>query len=90
MLVLADELAGGVKRFAGGIAVNDESLGVEVTRRAAKDHSFIMDEHTIQHMSAAMWEPKLFRRTSLEGWTGGGSAPLQKRIREKLEELLRE
>jgi trimethylamine--corrinoid protein Co-methyltransferase len=88
MLVLADELAGGVKRLAAGIEVNDESLGVEVTRRAAKDHSFIMDEHTIQHMSRAMWEPKLFRRTSLEGWAGSGAAPLQKRIREKLEDLL--
>jgi trimethylamine--corrinoid protein Co-methyltransferase len=88
MLVLADELAGGVKRLAAGIQVSDESLGVEVTRRAAKDHSFIMDEHTIQHMSRAMWEPKLFRRTSLEGWAGSGSAPLQKRIREKLGDLL--
>jgi trimethylamine--corrinoid protein Co-methyltransferase len=88
MLVLGDELAGGVKRLAAGIEVGDESLGVEVTRRAAKDHSFIMDDHTIQHMSRAMWEPGLFQRTSLEGWTGSGSAPLQKRIREKLGDLL--
>ena len=88
MLVLSDELAGGVRRMAGGIRVSDESLGVEVTRRAAKDHSFIRDEHTIAHMSRAMWEPTLFRRTSLEGWAGSGSAPLQRRIREKLEELL--
>jgi len=47
-----------------------------------------MDGHTIEHMSRAMWEPGLFRRTSLEGWTANGSAPLQKRIREKLAELL--
>ena len=88
MLVLSDELAGGVRRMAAGIQVSDESLGVEVTRRAAKDHSFIMDEHTIAHMSQAMWEPNLFRRTSLEGWADSGSAPLQRRIREKLEDLL--
>jgi trimethylamine--corrinoid protein Co-methyltransferase len=88
MLVLADELAGGVKRLVAGIEVSEESMGVEVTRRAAKDHSFIMDEHTIQHMSRAMWEPRLFRRVSLESWAGSGSAPLQRRIREKLEDLL--
>jgi trimethylamine--corrinoid protein Co-methyltransferase len=88
MLVLGDELAGGVKRLAAGIEVSDETLGVKVTQRAAKDHSFIMDEHTIQYMSRAMWEPRLFKRTSLEGWTSGGSAPLQRRIREKLEDLL--
>jgi trimethylamine--corrinoid protein Co-methyltransferase len=88
MLVLGDELAGGVKRLAAGIDVSEETLGVEVTRRAAKDHSFIMDEHTIQYMSRAMWEPRLFRRTPLEGWAAGGSEPLQKRIREKLGDLL--
>jgi trimethylamine--corrinoid protein Co-methyltransferase len=88
MLVLADELAGGVRRMAAGIVVSEESMGVEVTRRAAKDHSFIMDEHTIRHMSSAMWEPRLLRRTSMEGWTAGGSVPLQKRIRGKLEDLL--
>jgi trimethylamine--corrinoid protein Co-methyltransferase len=88
MLVLGDELAGGVKRLAAGIAVSDGTLAVEVTRRAAKDHSFIMDEHTLQYMSRAMWEPRLFQRTSLEGWTGSGSMPLQQRIREKLEHLL--
>jgi len=88
MLVLGDELAGGVKRFAAGIEVSGESLGVEVTRRAARDHSFIMDDHTLQHMSTAMWEPKLLRRMSLEGWTGSGSVPLQERIRERLEDLL--
>ena len=71
-----------------GIEVNDESLGIEVTRRAAKDHSFIMDDHTLRYMSRAMWEPRLFRRTSLEGWAEGGSPPLQRRIREKLAELL--
>jgi trimethylamine--corrinoid protein Co-methyltransferase len=90
MLVLADELAGGVKRLAAGIEVSEESLGVEVTRRAAKNHSFIMDDHTLAHMSTAMWEPKLFGRTSLEGWIGAGAAPLQTRIREKLQDLLAE
>jgi trimethylamine:corrinoid methyltransferase-like protein len=90
MLVLADELAGGVKRLAAGIEVGEESLGMEVTRRAAKDHTFIMDDHTLAHMSTAMWEPKLFGRSSLEGWIGSGAAPLQTRIREKLEDLLTE
>jgi trimethylamine--corrinoid protein Co-methyltransferase len=88
MLVLGDELAGGVKRLAAGIQVSPDTLGVEVTRRAAREHSFIMDEHTIQYMSRAMWEPRLFRRTSMEGWAGSGSAPVQRRIREKLQELL--
>jgi len=88
MLVLGDELAGAVKRFRSGIEVNDVSLGMEVVHRAAKDHSFIMDEHTLQHMSTTMWEPKLFRRNSLEAWIGDGSRPVQARIREKLEQLL--
>jgi trimethylamine--corrinoid protein Co-methyltransferase len=102
MLVLCDELAAAVKRVAAGIEVNEDTLGVEVTRRSYRDHSFLMDEHTLHHMAGAMWSPSLFARSTPEAWdiaqesragapesraAAGGS--VQERIREKTEELLR-
>jgi len=90
MLVLGDELAGGAKRFNCGIEVSAETLGVEVTRRAYLDNSFVMDDHTLKHMRTAMWEPGLIRRVPLEEWTAGGSVALEKRICEKVQELLRD
>lgn len=88
MLVLGAELAGGARRFASGIAVDEDALGVEVTRRAAKDHSYMMDEHTLAHMSTAMWEPSLLGRVNLERWRNDGGMTLEQRLRGRVEELL--
>ncbi|TET80416.1 MAG: hypothetical protein E3J37_11375 [Anaerolineales bacterium] len=88
MLVLGDELAGMARRLTDGIVVDEETLGVEVTRRAYKDHSFLTDKHTLSHVRAAMWAPSLFQRTSLKEWGSSGSKTVQERIREKLMDLL--
>jgi trimethylamine---corrinoid protein Co-methyltransferase len=88
MLVLTDEIAGGAKRFYRGISVTEESLGIEVTRRAYRDHSFMMDDHTLDNMRTAMWEPVMLQRNTLETWAASGSEPLEKRIRERVRDLL--
>jgi trimethylamine--corrinoid protein Co-methyltransferase len=87
MLVFGDELAGGARRFASGIRVDDDTLGLEATRRAARDHSFMMDEHTLAHMSTAMWEPHLLSRVALERWQKEGRR-LEERLKDRVEELL--
>ena len=88
MLVLCDELAGMAKSFAAGIEINQDTLAVEVTRRAYQDHSFIMDEHTLRYVRTAMWQPTLSRRISLDEWRNAGANEMQKRVREKLMDLL--
>ena len=88
MLVLCDELAGMAKSFVSGIQVNQDTLAVEVIRRAYKDQSFIKDGHTRQHVRAAMWRPSLFRREPLDQWYGSGMKELQKLAREKTIDLL--
>ncbi len=88
MLVLCDELAGMARRFAEGIVVDEDTLAVEVTRRAYRDRAFLMDEHTLSHMRTALWAPSLFQRTSLEEWSSTGAKDVQKRVHEKLMELL--
>ncbi len=45
-------------------------------------------EHTLSHMRTAMWGPALFQRVSLEEWRDSGSEQMQKRVREKLMDLL--
>ena len=88
MLVLCDELAGMAKSFAAGIQVNDDTLAFEVIRRAYKSQSYIMDKHTMQHVRSVMWQPTLIRRITLEKWRSSGLETLQKRIRERLMDLL--
>jgi len=88
MLVLTDELAGGVKRFGQGISVTEESLGLDVTRRCYRNHSFMMDDHTLSNMRNAMWEPLLLKRNTQVEWSGAGGVPLEKRIKERVADLL--
>ncbi|GAH69533.1 unnamed protein product, partial [marine sediment metagenome] len=56
--------------------------------RAAKNRSYLMDEHTLAHMRKAMWVPSFIQRTSLEEWGSSGSKTVQKKVREKLMDLL--
>jgi len=47
-----------------------------------------MDEHTLRYVRTAMWQPALFRRVALEEWRNSGAKKMQKRVREKLMDLL--
>jgi len=88
MLVLCDEIAGSLKSFVKGIDVNEESLAVDVTRRGYKDHSFMMDKHTLSHMRTALWQPSIFQRATQEQWSERGAENAQKSIRKRLVALL--
>ncbi len=91
MLVLCDELAGMARRCASGITVDDETLAVDITKRAYKDRTFLMDEHTLKHMRTALRNSRLFERTAIvEKKPNPGSETLKKRIREKLLDLVRQ
>jgi trimethylamine--corrinoid protein Co-methyltransferase len=88
MLLLCDELAAAVRAVIRGIAVDEDTLAVEVARRALRDQSFLMDEHTLAHMRVAMWQPGLFARTTLPEWQAAGAVELRTRLRLRLQELL--
>ena len=88
MLVLCDEIAAGLKVFLQGIQIDEDTLAVETTRRGYKDHSFLMDEHTLKHMREAIWRPSVFQRITLERWSEPGSVMAIKRVRDRVTELL--
>lgn len=88
MLVLNDEQAGAASRFGRGISVGEDSLGLDVTRRCYQNHYFMMDDHTLANMRTAMWEPSMLKRITQEEWKDAGGNKLEKRLKERVEELL--
>lgn len=88
LLVLANEIAGGVKQFMKGIPVNEDTLGLEVTRGAYKNHEFMLQNHTLANMRTAMWEPKILKRIPVENWLNEGGKSLDQRIKENVADLL--
>ena len=88
MLVLCDELAGMACKLAGGIAVDEASLAVDVVKRAAAENAFLSDSHTYDRYLNEMWMPGLFERSDISIWLESGSTPMRARIKEKLQDLL--
>ncbi len=88
MLVLCDELAGWASRFANGIEVNEDAIGVEVVKRAAKDNTFLTDEHTTARYMTENWFPPMSERSDSAAWQTGGSRTMQDKIRDRLRGIL--
>ncbi len=88
MLVLCDELAGMVNKFAAGVAVDEDAIALEVIKRAAADNAFLTDPHTYARYETEMWIPGLFERSDVSLWLESGSTPMRQRIKDKLHELL--
>ncbi len=90
MLVLCDELAGWASRFANGIEVNEDTIGFEVVKRAAKDNTFLTDEHTTARYMTENWFPPMSERSDSAAWQTGGARTMQDKIRDRLRGILDE
>jgi len=88
MLVLCDELAGMVNKFAAGVMVDEDAIALEVIKRAATDNAFLTDPHTYARYETEMWIPGLFERSDVSICLETGSTPMRQRIKEKLRDLL--
>ena len=88
MLVLCDELIGWAARFAQGIEVTEETIGVDVVKRAAKDNSYLTDDHTTDRYLTESWYPPLSERSDAMFWKDAGAVTMQDKIKARLAEIL--
>jgi len=88
MLVLCDEVAGMVTTFAGGIAVNEDTLAFDVIKRSAEENNFLTDAHTMNRYMTEMWIPSMFERSDIRLWQEEGASFLREKIKDRLAEIL--
>ena len=88
MLVLCDELAGMASKFAAGIVVEEDTIALEVIKRAAAENAFLSDPHTYARYETEMWIPELFERSDVSIWLDSGSTPIRQRIKDRINDLL--
>lgn len=88
MLVYCDELIGMARRLTADTIVNEDTLAVDVIKRAAKTTDFVAEKHTMKYMKSEMWIPALGERRTENIWKEGGAESLQDRIRGKLNSIL--
>lgn len=87
-LVLCNEIAASVCKFAAGVTVDAETIASDVIHRASPDNSFLMDQHTQDNYLSEMWMPEMFFRGSRENWQESGSPEMRDTVRARLEDIL--
>ncbi len=87
MIVMNDEAVGLVKRIMGGVAVNDETMAVDVIDQVGPGGHFLGEDHTYRHFREN-WYPKLLNRQKYDMWVQDGSLTLGDRTRAKVKDIL--
>ncbi|HSW42258.1 MAG TPA: trimethylamine methyltransferase family protein [Patescibacteria group bacterium] len=86
-MVLDAEIFGLVRHLAGGLAIDDATLAVDVIGAVGPGGNFLAEDHTVAHMRA-LWQPRLFDRGTWEEWEAAGRPSPRDRARERAGSLL--
>jgi trimethylamine--corrinoid protein Co-methyltransferase len=86
-MVMDNEFARMIKHIVQGIAVNDETLAVDVIHEIGVGNNFLSHDHTFQHMRSQS-QPKLIDRRTREDWEAGGRSDLYQRALEEARYIL--
>ncbi len=88
MLVMSDEAIGMAKRILRGVAVNSETLAVDVIERAGPGGHYLAQEHTRSHFKQELWLPTLMDRQHRRAWEVSGGSTMAQRVRTKVLHIL--
>jgi trimethylamine--corrinoid protein Co-methyltransferase len=86
-LVMDNEFASMIKRVVSGIAVNQESLAVEVIKQVGACGEFVSHEHTYNHFKSEQSKSKLIDRRSAADWLAMGGKDLTERANDVAKDL---
>ncbi len=86
-MVLDAEIFGLLRHLAGGIAIDDEALAVDIIGAVGPGGNFLAEDHTVGHMRG-LWLPRLFDRGTWEEWEAAGRPAPRERARERARSLL--
>jgi trimethylamine--corrinoid protein Co-methyltransferase len=86
-MVLDAEIFGLLRHLAAGIAVDAETLAVDVIDEVGPAGNFLAEDHTLAHMRG-LWQPRLFDRGTWEDWEAQGRPGPRDRARERARSLL--
>lgn len=86
-MVLDAEIFGLLRHLAAGIAIDDETLAVDVIGEVGPAGNFLAEDHTLAHMRG-LWQPRVFDRGTWEDWEANGRPGPRDRARERARSLL--
>jgi trimethylamine---corrinoid protein Co-methyltransferase len=90
MLMMDDEMCEAAVRTARGIAVNDETLALDLIKQIGYSGNYLAEEHTAAHFRNELFIPKLYSREPYETWEKEGKKLALDNAREKAKKVLAE
>lgn len=88
MVVIMDEVISQIRRMHQGILINEETLAIQVIREGGQRGEFLSHPHTLTHLRATQWRPRLMNRMGHEQWYLSGGKDLLSRAQEQLKKIL--
>jgi trimethylamine--corrinoid protein Co-methyltransferase len=67
--------------------VDEDALATEIIRRVGPGGTFLMEDHTLQHMRD-FWYSPLIDRQRYAGWEAAGRQTMFQRIQGRVQEIL--
>ncbi len=89
MFILGNETIGMAKHIANGLAVNKETLAVDVIDQVVKQSGdFLTHEHTLKFFRQESYFTKIIDHNNFAGWQKQGALSLDLRLKEKANEII--
>ena len=88
MIVIVDEMIAEIRRMQQGIPVNAETLALDAIREVGHSGHHLVHPHTLKHLRAVQWRPKLLNRKGHEQWEKDGRLTLLERAHKQLTDIL--
>jgi trimethylamine--corrinoid protein Co-methyltransferase len=88
-IVIMDEIIGQIRRLQRGIPITDETTALSVIEEGAATGQFLTHPHTLKHLRAVQWRPKLMNRHGFEKWEAAGKPNPVEKAAERVKEILK-
>jgi trimethylamine--corrinoid protein Co-methyltransferase len=87
-VVIMDEIIDQIRRLQRGIPVNPETMALEVIAQGGRKGQFLTHPHSLKHVRAVQWRPKLMNRQGYDRWSQAGSLSLPHKAAERVRRIL--
>jgi trimethylamine--corrinoid protein Co-methyltransferase len=88
MYILTDEAIGMAKHIARGVAVNRDTLSVDVIDAVGHTAGYITQDHTLNFFREECYFPHIMDRLNYDEWEKQGSKTLDIKLKEKADEII--
>jgi len=86
-LAICDEIVDWIKAFTKDVAVNEETLALDVIAEVGPTGNYLATDHTLKHYKER-WYPHLFERNTYDSWAANGGKTLAERAADKVDRIL--